>query len=97
MKQTIYFQQFKQAFHDYGRGNQFSYDGLKALYDMLTDFEESTGLEMELDVIELCCDYTEYKDMEELQQSYPDIETVEDLQDETWVVEFEGGMIVRNF
>jgi hypothetical protein len=81
MKQTIYFSQFKQAFHDYGRGNNFSYDGLRALYDMLTEFEESKGEEMELDVIELCCDYTEFKDMEELQQSYPDIETIENLQD----------------
>jgi hypothetical protein len=58
MKQTIYFAQFKQAFHDYGRGNHFSYDGLRALYNMLTEFEESSGEEMELDVIEICCDYT---------------------------------------
>jgi hypothetical protein len=70
---------------------------MTALYDMLTEFEESSGEEMELDVIELCCDYTEFKDMEELQQSYPDIETIENLQDETWLVEFEGGMIVRMF
>jgi hypothetical protein len=35
--------------------------------------------------------------MEDLQQSYPDIETIEELQDETWVEEFEGGMIVRMF
>ena len=55
MKQTINFYDFQRAFNDMGRENQFSYDGLKALFDMLEEIDP----DYKLDVIGLCCDYTE--------------------------------------
>ncbi len=47
--------QLEQAFKAAGRGNQFSYEGLKALYDYL----DRLGEDVELDVIGLCCGYQE--------------------------------------
>ncbi len=61
MKQTINVNDFRDAFTEYGRNDNFSYDGLRALFDYLEDYEEDTGEEMELDVVALCCDFTEYK------------------------------------
>lgn len=59
MKTTLTRYDFERAFTDFDRKENFSYEGLKALFDYLEDYEEQTGEEIELDVIALCCDYTE--------------------------------------
>jgi hypothetical protein len=41
------------------RGNQFSYEGLEILFDWFEDLEQMEGQEIELDVIAICCDYSE--------------------------------------
>jgi hypothetical protein len=56
MIQTINLSDFRAAFHSMGRKDQFSYEGLGALFDYLEDFD---GGGYELDVIALCCDYSE--------------------------------------
>ena len=61
MKQNINEYQFRRAFET-SRPNNFSYEGLKALFDYLEQYEEETGQELELDVIAICCDFTEYED-----------------------------------
>lgn len=58
MKKTIGFREFKQSFEDYGRETQFP-EGLETLFDHIESLELETGEEIELDVIALCCDYTE--------------------------------------
>ena len=58
MKQTVNEHDFTEAFRSI-RPDNFSYDGLKALYTWLEDYEDNTGEEMELDVIALCCDFSE--------------------------------------
>ena len=68
MKQNVNFSTFQTAFENL-RPNNFSYEGLTALYDYLIQFEEDTGEEMELDVIALCCDYSELTEME-IRSSY---------------------------
>ena len=78
MIQTITEQKFVDAFLHAGRGKQFSYEGKLALYDWL---EESMP-DYELDVIGLCCEFSEYEDLEEFHQDfdpeeYPDIEAIE--------------------
>ena len=70
MKQSINMYQFERAFKNMDRGDQFSYDGLKALYEYLEEYEESTGENIDLDVIALCCDYTEYDNLKEFQADY---------------------------
>lgn len=59
MKITVSLYDFERAFADAGRKDQFSYEGLKALFEYLEDYEEQTGEEIEMDVIALCCDYYE--------------------------------------
>ena len=56
MKQTINnASQFRDAFRDAGRQDQFSYEALELLFDYLEDVHP----DYELDVIGLCCDYAE--------------------------------------
>ena len=59
MKTTVSIYDFRDAFHQCGRGNQFSYDGLRVLFEFLAEYEDDTGSEVELDVIGLCCDFSE--------------------------------------
>jgi hypothetical protein len=59
MKTTVSKYDFERAFVDAGRNDQFSYEGLAVLFDYLEELEASTGQELELDVIALCCDYYE--------------------------------------
>jgi hypothetical protein len=59
MKQTVYSGDFRDAFRNAGRENNFSYEGLGILFDYFEEYEQSTGEEIELDVIAICCEYTE--------------------------------------
>ena len=61
MKQTINFSQFVDAFNKMGRGEQFSYEGLKRIYEWIEENEANEGKEWELDVIALCCEIAEMK------------------------------------
>ena len=60
MIQTVNLHDFRQAFHNMGRGDQFSYEGLELLYDY---FEECDP-DMDLDVIAICCDFCEMTELE---------------------------------
>ena len=56
MKQTINnASQFRDAFRAMGRHGQFSYEGMELLFNY---FEECDP-DMELDVVAICCDYSE--------------------------------------
>ena len=57
MKQSISFSSFVDAFHAYNRYDSFGYDAIRVIFDYLEEYEESTGEEVELDVIAICCDY----------------------------------------
>lgn len=55
MIQTINLHDFRQAFHNMGRGEQFSYEALELIFNY---FEECDP-EFDLDVIAICCDFSE--------------------------------------
>jgi hypothetical protein len=57
--QPINLYSFRDAFKQAGRENQFSYEGLGVLFDALQDFSESDATPYELDVIGLCCEFSE--------------------------------------
>ena len=59
MKQTINRSQFIQAFSDALRADQFSREALSAIFDWMENYEDETGEETELDVIAICCDWSE--------------------------------------
>lgn len=64
MYQSINESEFRSAFHSCGRGKQFSYEGLTILFEGLEQYEQDTGEEIELDVIALCCEYSELSESE---------------------------------
>lgn len=95
-----------------GRSN-FSYNGAQALMEFMEQMAEDTGEPWEYDAIALCCDFGEYEESEyeALAKEYDnapkraDFEDSEDfksallewLQDQTSVIEFDGGIIVQGF
>lgn len=110
MKTTVSQSDFHDAFRACDRLENFSYQGRNALFDYLEEYENDTGEEIELDVIGLCCDYSEYpsaleaaKDMSSFE---PDPEQDEEeqeeealayLQDHTIVIVHDEGVIVESF
>ena len=68
--------------------NNFSYEGLKALYDYLCDLSEDMGNDIEMDYIGFSCDYSEYEDFKQFQEDYKDIGNMEDLEQQTTVIKF---------
>jgi len=88
IKQNVYFSIFCDSFSDTYKNN-FTYKGKRALFDYLEQLSEDLGEDIELDTIALCCDYTEYENLEELQSNYSDIETMEDLENKTQVIRIE--------
>lgn len=62
--------QLEQLFNECGRGDHFSYEGYNALYDYLDQLSDDIGEDFKIDVIALCCDFTEYSDWEEIFQNY---------------------------
>jgi hypothetical protein len=87
MIQTITKSDFTTAFHRMGRGDNFTYEGLIALYDYLEVEEDSTGEQIELDVIAFCCEYNEYEDLAEFQEDYgDDYQSIEQIEQATQVI-----------
>ena len=96
---TIDQHEFRRAFADCGRGDQFSYEGLNALFDYLEELSEDTGANIELDVIALCCEFSEYADLEEIKSHYSNttLESLDDLHEHTQAIQFETGIIIQDF
>jgi len=60
MKSTVNYYDFRDAFRAHDRLDNFTSDGLRVLFDDLTRYEDDCGVEVELDVIAFCCEYTEF-------------------------------------
>ena len=98
MIKTVTTGAFYDAFHDCNRGDNFTYAGLNALHEYLEMLEEDMGEQIELDVIALCCEFTEYEDMKELKGVYWDIKSMEELEENTIVIPVDGGgFIIQDF
>lgn len=103
MVKTINLYDFERAFVDMNRANNFSHEGKKALFEYLEGLEEETGTPIELDVIALCCEYSEYKSLAEFQEDYDDsYESIEDIENETTVIRMgeidgEEAFIIQQF
>ena len=99
MKISLNFDGFERAFQRYGRGEQFSYEGLEALFEHIELLESDMGEEIELDVIGLCCEYTEYDNLQIFQDEHgKDYECIEDIENETIVIPIDKeSFIVGNF
>jgi hypothetical protein len=86
---------------------RWSRNGAAALVEYLENVEDECGTEIEFDHVALRCDFTEYKSALEAAtqcgfepsafQAEDDDAAFEWLQDRTQVIEFESGVIIRNF
>jgi len=104
MIQTINEYDFKDAFRNGQYKNNFSYEGLGALFEYLEEYEDDTGNQIELDIVALCCDYNEYGDLDEYLKDYDtDINkkdydddddfkdaVIEEIQDKTTFIKIDG-------
>jgi len=99
MKTTINFYEFRDWFEK-NRPDNFTYDGLVALWEMLEEYEDGTGEEIEFDGIALCCDYIEYGSIERFwfdydEEDYPDEQAIMDA---TMYWAFgDGSFIIQQF
>ena len=83
MKQTVSFDMFVQAFEDFRRSNQFSFEALNIIFNYLEDSDPA----YELDVIGICCEFSESTVQELIAEN--DLDTSED--------EEENRQMVRSF
>jgi hypothetical protein len=108
MKTTVSIYDFRREFEQC-RPNNFSYEGLAILFNYFEEFEESTGEEMECDVIAICCDFSEDSfqniadqyDIEldpEMDEDYQKQQVIEHLEGEgVYVGDSINGIIYRNY
>ena len=85
MKDTINESQFVDEMSKEQHG--FSYDGAKALFEHLTQYEEDCGTDIEFDPIAFRCEYDEYDNLKKVKENYEDIKDLDDLRDHTTVIE----------
>ena len=126
IKETVTLNTFLDRFllsHSYK--NNFTCEGLEALYDYLEQYSEDIGEDVEFDMIGLCCDYSEYESAWEAMKQYQpeDMPMAEDtgvdenghgldlveiveieeamalewLENQTQVINFDGGIIILQF
>lgn len=105
MKTIVSEFQFVDSFRLCGRETQFSVPALRALFEYLEEYENSTGTELELDPIAVCCDFAEYPSALSAAEAYgfkdgidsKEESALEWLQNRTQVVEFNGGIVIQQF
>ena len=98
MIKYINFNDFCDGFPE-SYSNNFTYEGKQALFNYLEELENDIGESIEFDPIAFCCEYSEYKDFEELKANYSDIETMEELEDHTTIIRLENsdGFIIQDY
>ena len=91
MKQIITESQFINAFKSWDTyKNQFSYEGLKALFEWFEELENDTGEEMELDVIAICCEFTEYENLKQYNDEYGnEHKEIDEIADDTTLIKID--------
>jgi hypothetical protein len=81
------------------RPDNFSRAGLSALYEYFEQLEEDIGNPIELDVIAICCEYSEYESLEEFQEDYgDDYQSIDEIEQVTTVIPIDDdGFIILQF
>ena len=82
---------FENRFRDYDRLDNFRL-GLRDLFNHLQDLAEDTGEPIEIDVIAICCDYSEIKIKDINRET--GCESLDDLRDNTMVIEVDDDTII---
>lgn len=92
MYQTIGFSKFKDAFNAI-RPNNFSCEGLQVLFDHLEEYEGADSESgIELDVIAICCDFSE-STIKEVLRDY-DLDSLDQLEQNTMVLKVDDDIVI---
>ena len=79
----------------------FSREGLDSLFDYFEQLEEDMGKEIDFDPIAICCEYSEYENLNEIKENYSSVEinNIDDLRYHTSVIEIENTdrLIIQDF
>ena len=112
MKITINESKFLDQFRLQGRSDEFSTNALRALFNYLEEvYGEDGECEYVLDVISLCCHFTEYENAleaakiysgfftseEDLSEGEQERQALEFLSKRTTIIHFVGGIIMQEF
>ena len=77
------------------RPDNFSRLGLLELFDYFEMLEQDQMQPMELDVIAICCEYSEYESLEEFQNDYgSEYESIDDIERETEVIRIDDDSFI---
>ena len=95
MKKTITENTFTDTMINHG----FTHEGTKALFEYFEQYEQDSETQMEFDPVAIRCDFDEYESLEDVKENYQDIETLEDLQNHTTVIEIPNSdrLIIQAF
>lgn len=77
--------------------NNFTDNGAKALFEYLEDLSDELDSPLEFDTMAWCYEFSEYTNFKEIQEQYPNIKTLDDLRDNTQVIEFNNGIIIADW
>ena len=93
ISKTDFIDQFKIM----NRSEQFSREGLEALYGYFEELSEDQNIQF--DVIAICCDFTEYDNLAEFNRDYgKNFSDVEEIFDFTQVIMIDNEkFIIQNF
>lgn len=105
MHKRIYLSDFMEAFDDHGRNDQFPPAALETLFEFFEELEQDSGELIELDVIAICCTFTEYESPQACAEDmFLDINGMENkdiislLQEHTIVIPLKnGGVVIQNY
>ena len=94
MIQTLNKSGFRDAFQDSSRKNQFSYDALGVIFDYM----EECNPNWELDIIAICCDFTEYESLEDFNKEHEPAESIDDIASRTTLLKInDDSFVIQNY
>ena len=109
MKEYVTETAFVDRFVEINRENNFTYWGRRALFEYFEELEECLGTEIEFDPIAICCEFTQYANLDELNEAYgKEFKDLDEVRDYTEVIEVsvldtktmkyeDGGFIVQDW
>jgi hypothetical protein len=99
---TVNFNEFLYTFQGMGRKEQFSYEALQGLFEYYDTLSDDMGEPIELDVIAICCEWSEYTLEEynkEFGQEFEDLDAWKETLDDDgirWLQSNDETLVVSN-
>lgn len=94
MYATIDRSDFLRFFRESSYSDQFTHEAKCAIWDYFKHLELQINNELRLDIPHICAYYAEYDSIQELQEQYTDINSIEELEKHTTVIPVHGERFV---